>query len=113
MSDNRIIHIAVDYDYSEEDIGQIIGMLMEAKADPTGAGVVVTRNDVRISVIDLPEKMGEVLVSDISYGPSSMIDLGDLEDTEEVEGFEEEGCDGCDDPDCIDCGDTDEQHIEK
>lgn len=100
MADNRIIHLAIDYDYTDEDVAQIIGLIMEAKNDPTGAGVVVTRNDVRISVIDLPEKIGEVLVSDISYGPSSMVDLGDIEDDEE--GFEDE-CPGCEDSECPDC----------
>jgi hypothetical protein len=101
----KIIHIAADYDYTVEDIQQIMGMVQEAMKDPDGAGVVFTRNDVRISVIDVPEKIGSLVVAEVSDGPTGD-EVLDFEDEDlNDEDFDDEGsldgectfdnCEGC------------------
>lgn len=109
MADNRIIHIAMDYDYTPEDAQQIMGMILEAQQDPDGAGVIFTRNDVRITVIDLPEKIGSIVIGDVSYGPTAMEDLGDIDE----EGFEEDECSMCDGSGCKNCLDLDEDDTDE
>lgn len=108
MTDKRqIIHVAVGEGYTQAEIAELVGLIEEAAKDEEGTGVVVTQDDVRITLIDLPEhSIGNLFISDVSMGPAAY-----LQDDSDFEDGDEDILDNLEDPgeECPVCGSAEDE----